>query len=105
MSRIPCAVVGATGLAGQQFLAALAQHPQLEVVKLAASSRSAGKRYAEAIREPSGQVKWYAGGTLDALDKIRDLTVEDAALFDPRGMGVVFSAIEADPARELEPRW
>ncbi len=105
MPRIPCAVVGATGLAGQQFLAVLAEHPQLEVVKLAASSRSAGKRYAEAIREPSGQVKWYAGGSVESLGKIRDLVVEDAATMDPRGVGVVFSAIEAEPARELEPKW
>src|SRR5215471_8448010 len=105
MSRIPCAVVGATGLAGQQFLVALAQHPDLEVVKLAASARSAGKRYAEAIRESSGQVKWYAGGSVDSLGKIRDINVEDAALLDPRGLGVVFSAIESEPARELEPRW
>jgi len=39
-SRIPVAVVGATGLAGQQFLASLAGHPLFEIRKLAASSRS-----------------------------------------------------------------
>ncbi len=100
--KIPCAVVGATGLAGQQFLAVLAQHPRLEVVKLAASSRSAGKRYLDAIREPSGQVKWYAGGAPDAY---ASLLVEEAAQLDPRGLGVVFSALEAEPARELEPRY
>jgi len=105
MARIPCAVVGATGLAGQQFLAALVDHPRLEVVKLAASTRSAGKRYGEAIREANGQVKWYAAGTVDGLGGLRDLVVEDAAALDPRGLGVVFSAIEAEPARELEPRW
>ena len=49
MSRIPVAVVGATGLAGQQFLASLAGHPELEVRKLAASPRSAGKKYADAV--------------------------------------------------------
>jgi len=105
MARIPCAVAGATGLAGQQFLAVLAEHPQFEVVKLAASSRSAGKRYVEAIREPSGLTKWYASGTLDRLGAIRDLVVEDAANLDARGLGVVFSAIESEPARELEPKW
>ena len=36
-----CAVLGATGIAGQQFLAALKNHPFIEVAKLAASSRSA----------------------------------------------------------------
>jgi aspartate-semialdehyde dehydrogenase len=94
--------VGATGLAGQQFLAALEQHPQFEVVKLAASARSAGKRYGDAIREPSGQVKWYAGGHPDSF---AHLLVEDAAALDPRGLGVVFSALEAEPARELEARY
>jgi aspartate-semialdehyde dehydrogenase len=105
MVRIPCAVVGATGLAGQQFLAVLADHPRFQVVKLAASARSAGKKYVDAIREPSGQMRWYAAGTVDALGAVRDLVVEDAATMDPRGVGVVFSAIEADPARELEPKW
>jgi aspartate-semialdehyde dehydrogenase len=37
------AVIGATGVAGQQFLAALAGHPSFEVVARAASERSAGK--------------------------------------------------------------
>src|SRR5450432_3556023 len=103
--KIPCAVVGATGLAGQQFLSALSGHPLLEVVKLAASSRSAGKRYHEAIREPSGQVKWYAGGSVESLGTIAELVVEDAAKLDVKGLGVVFSAVESEPARELEPRY
>ena len=42
------AVVGATGIAGQQFLLALAQHPWFEIVVLAASERSAGKTYGAA---------------------------------------------------------
>jgi aspartate-semialdehyde dehydrogenase len=103
--KIPVAVVGATGLAGQQFLAALAEHPQLEVVKLAASARSAGKKYLDAIREPSGQVKWYAAGTVDGLGAIASLPVEDAAALDVRGLGAVFSAVESEPARELEPKY
>jgi len=39
MSRIPVGVVGATGLAGQQFLAALENHPIFELVTVAASAR------------------------------------------------------------------
>lgn len=102
-SRIPAAVVGATGLAGQQFLAALAGHPTFEIVKLAASARSAGKPYRDAIREANGQVKWYAAGALD--ERIAALPVEDAAQLDVTGLGVVFSAVESEPARELEPRY
>jgi len=105
--RIPVAVVGATGLAGQQFLAALADHPQLEVVRLAASARSAGKAYRDALREPSGQVKWYASPSLDAtLDAgLAAMPVEDAARLDVGGLGLVFSAVESDVAREVEPRY
>ena len=45
------AVVGATGIAGQQFLVALARHPWFEVVMLAASERSAGKTYGAALAD------------------------------------------------------
>jgi aspartate-semialdehyde dehydrogenase len=104
MSRkIPVAVVGATGLAGQQFLAALANHPQFEIVKLAASPRSAGKKYKDAIREATGQLKWYASGPLPAA--YENITVEDAAAMDAKGLGCVFSALESDPAKELEPKY
>jgi aspartate-semialdehyde dehydrogenase len=101
--RLPVAVVGATGLAGQQFLVALAKHPQFEIVKLAASSRSAGKTYKQAITETTGQVRWYAQGSVDPA--IAALTVEDAALMDARGLAAVFSAVESEPARELEPKY
>lgn len=98
------AVVGATGIAGQQFLAALAGHPWFEVVKLAASPRSAGKKYADAIRDPkTGARRWWCAeeppaGTLG-------LMVENAAELDVSDIDVVFSAIESEPARELEPRY
>src|SRR5438128_446195 len=54
------AVVGATGIAGQQFLVALDRHPWFEIVKLAASERSAGKTYAAAIRDAkTGARRWW----------------------------------------------
>lgn len=95
------AVVGATGLAGQQFLAALRDHPDLEVTAVAASKRSAGKTYAEAISSPSGQVGWYATEPLDA--RIAGLTVADAEGFDASTVDIVFTCVDAGPARELEP--
>ena len=42
-------IVGATGMVGQRFLTLLENHPYFEVCVLAASSRSAGKTYAEAV--------------------------------------------------------
>ena len=44
-------IVGATGMVGQRFLTLLENHPYFEVSALAASSRSAGKSYEEAVGE------------------------------------------------------
>ncbi len=96
-----CAVVGATGVAGQQFLDALHQHPFFEVIALAASSRSAGKSYREAITTAAGQVAWYVDGS-DALDRYGSMPVVDAADLRLEGLDVVFSAVETDAARALE---
>jgi aspartate-semialdehyde dehydrogenase len=67
MTEKRCAVVGATGIAGQQFLVALDGHPWFEVVRLAASERSAGKTYAAAIRdEKSGARRTKMGAAKGA---------------------------------------
>ena len=44
-------IVGATGMVGQRFLTLLENHPYFEITALAASSRSAGKSYVEAVGE------------------------------------------------------
>lgn len=98
-----CAVVGATGIAGQQFLAALANHPFLKVVRLGASSRSAGRKYVDAIRKENGQVAWYVDPEL--LPLYQDMMVEDAASMSMEGLELVFSAVETDAARDLEARY
>ena len=102
MSRIPVAVVGATGLAGQQFLASLAGHPLFEIRKLAASSRSAGKKLADAVKDDKGASRWHC--TEPMSDEHAAITVEDSAKMTTDGVRLVFSAVEADVARELEPR-
>ncbi len=81
-SRIPVAIVGATGLAGQQFLASLAGHPLFEVRKLAASSRSAGKKYADAVKDDKGASKWFCSEPLSA--EHAGIMVEDSAAHDHR---------------------
>jgi aspartate-semialdehyde dehydrogenase len=48
MAKIPVGVLGATGMVGQRFIQLLADHPWFEVTAVAASDRSAGRRYAEA---------------------------------------------------------
>ena len=104
MSRLKAAVVGATGIAGQQFLAVLADHPLFEVTVLAASERSAGKKYLDAIRTQDGALHWFCQEPLHS--SFADLTVVDGHEFDPSsGIDIVFTALESDAARELEPRY
>lgn len=100
-SRLPVAVVGATGLAGQQFLTALNEHPTFEITRLAASERSAGKTLADALRNPDGSSRWSAEGR--PSDDVLKLTVADARELDTSGLAAVFAAVESDAARELEP--
>ena len=95
------AVVGATGIAGQQFLAALHKHPWFEVVRLAASPRSAGKTYEEALRSPNGQVAWWQSEPIPPA--YRHMRLESAPELVLSDVDIVFTAIDTDAARELEP--
>ena len=103
MRKRRVAVVGATGIAGQQFLVALAGHPWFEVAALAASSRSAGRSYGEAIRDASGSRRWWASPEPPA--EFLALPVTDAATLDGGSVDLVFAAVESDAARELEPTY
>ena len=71
------ALVGATGVAGQQFLVSLADHPWFELTTLAASARSAGKVYRDAIMTPAGSTKWGCDEPLPA--RFAEQVVVDAA--------------------------
>jgi aspartate-semialdehyde dehydrogenase len=103
MSRIRVAVLGATGVAGQQFLASLPKHPWFEVVRLGASERSAGKKYGDAIRDAGGKVSWFASAPL--APEFAAMPVEDAAEMTADGIDLVFTAVESDAAKLLEPRF
>ncbi len=95
-----CAVVGATGLAGQQFLAALVDHPFLEVTQLAASERSAGKKFRDAITQESGVLGWYVDQS--AFARYADMDVVNGTGMSLDDVDLVFSAVESDAARKLE---
>ena len=47
--KLKVGVIGATGMVGQRFLTLLDNHPYFNVVALAASARSAGQRYEDAL--------------------------------------------------------
>ena len=49
MAKLKAGILGATGMVGQRFISLLENHPWFEVAAVAASPRSAGKTYAEAV--------------------------------------------------------
>ncbi|MDF2474124.1 MAG: aspartate-semialdehyde dehydrogenase [Lachnospiraceae bacterium] len=49
MSKLRVGILGGTGMVGQRFISLLENHPWFEVVTIAASPRSAGKTYEEAV--------------------------------------------------------
>lgn len=101
--KLKAAVIGATGIAGQQFLACLAEHPWFEVTALAGSTRSAGKPYSDGIKTEKGATGWWADGDVPAA--FRGMLIQDSAKFDAASVDVVFTAIESDVAKELEPKY
>jgi aspartate-semialdehyde dehydrogenase len=101
---LKAAIVGATGIVGQQFVLALQQHPWFRIEALAASRRSAGHTYGEALRNPAtGALRWYAGPLPDKT--VFDLPVEDAETLAASRFDVIFTGIESDAARVLEPQY
>jgi len=96
-------VLGATGLAGQQVLAALEGHPWFSVTAVGASHASAGKAMGDALREPSGGSRWFAEGRLDpSLLALRCLD-DEALLAEP--IDLLFSAVSKEVALQWEPRF
>ncbi len=101
---IRAAIVGATGIVGQQFLVALKNHPWIEVKMLAASERSAGRSYRDAITDPgTGALRWFCSEP--PVEEAMDMPVVNAAQLKTGDVDLVFSAIESDPARTLEPQY
>jgi aspartate-semialdehyde dehydrogenase len=87
-------ILGATGMVGQRFIQLLENHPWFEVDWLAASDRSSGKKYGDAAR-------WRLDTPLP--ERVAHIPVSPA---EPEGAPrIIFAALDADIARELEPRF
>jgi aspartate-semialdehyde dehydrogenase len=92
MSKIPVAVLGATGAVGQRFVQLLADHPWFDITAVAASERRVGKPY--------GQVcNWVIDG--DPPARVAAMPV--SAVRPDLEARVVFSALPSSVAREVEP--
>ncbi len=95
MKKFKCAVLGATGVAGQQFIEACNGHPWFEITGLYASEKSAGKKYSEAAT-------WHQDGDMEP--SIAAMVVKDVARIgdDLKQYDIVFSALPGEIAREVE---
>ena len=93
-TRQKIGILGATGVIGQRFIQLLEEHPWFEIAWLAASDKSSGKTYGEAVR-------WKLDTPLPK--RIAEMTVSPAG---PEGApSVIFAALDTDIARELEPKF
>jgi len=101
---VKAGIVGATGIVGQQFLVALKGHPWIQIAALAASERSAGRSYKEAITDAqSGALRWFCQEP--PVEEAMAMTVQNAIEMDISALDIVFSAIESDQAKILEPKF
>ena len=92
-SRIPVAVLGATGMVGQRFIELLQGHPWFELVALAASEQHNGRPYGEVSR-------WRLAG--DMPSSVASLPVLPCRPEALAGVKIVFSALPGEVAGEIE---
>ena len=99
MEKLRAGIIGATGMVGQRFISLLANHPWFQVSCVAASSRSAGKTYREAVGD-----RWAFSWDIPA--EAAGMTVMDASKIDEISglVDFVFCAVDMkkDEIRALE---
>lgn len=91
MKKIAVGILGATGMVGQKFIELLKDHPWFEITALAASDRSQGKKYGEAI-------KWRMETPL--CPKIAQMQLQVCQA--PLECEIVFSGLDSSVAGEIE---
>jgi aspartate-semialdehyde dehydrogenase len=89
MDKLRVGILGGTGMVGQRFISLLENHPWFEVVLVAASPRSAGKTYEEAVGE-----RWKMSTPMP--DKVKNLIVKNVNEISEVAGSVdfVFSAVD-----------
>ena len=87
--RLKVGILGATGMVGQRFISLLENHPWFEVTAVAASPRSAGKTYEEAVGD-----RWKM--TTPMPETVKSLVVMNVNEVEKVAAGVdfVFSAVD-----------
>lgn len=94
MEKIPAVIFGASGMVGQRFVAALQDHPQIEIVAAYSSERSKGKKISEIWKLHDATLDNDLGSM-----KLEKLDVADAI---GRKAKIAFSAIPGDFAKQIE---
>jgi len=98
------AIIGVTGAVGQEFVVTLNNHPWFEVKQIAASERSATKKFVDAIRDPtSGILKWHIRDPIP--EYVKEMVVESVDDIRPENLDLIFSSVESDAAKEIESRF
>lgn len=87
-----CGVLGCTGSVGQRFILLLSLHPYFELHAVGASSRSAGKKYKDAVR-------WKQ--TLALPKDAGELVVKQCNAEEFQECDVVFSGLDSDVAGDI----
>lgn len=103
MEKYKVGIIGATGMVGQRFITLLSKHPWFRISVLAASSKSAGKNYIDAL---SG--RWAMSSSIP--DEVKDMPVLDAETDAEKiaaAADFVFCAINLDKikTRALEEKY
>ena len=89
--KLKVAILGATGMVGQQFIELLTSHPWLEIAVLAASTNSAGKTYQQAVED-----RWAMQSVIPAsIAKMKVLDVQDIDQIAPQ-VDIAFCALSLD---------
>jgi aspartate-semialdehyde dehydrogenase len=97
MKKIKIGVLGATGMVGQQYLRLLQNHPWFEIIDVAASPRSAGKSYEEAVK-----AKWFMPILIpEGLKGLIVRDVQDLDSINPE-VSFVFSAVTMPTKEEIK---
>jgi aspartate-semialdehyde dehydrogenase len=98
------AVIGATGAVGQEFVVALNKHKWFELTQVAASERSAGKKYVDAIRDPnSGILRWH--NREEVPEYVKNMVISKVEDIKPENFDLIFTALESDDAKVVEPKF
>ena len=100
MGKKRVAIIGVTGSVGQEFVQSLDNHPWFEVTQIAASERSAGKNYLDAIKDANGIMAWDVAGEIP--EYIKKMTVKSVNDLDISQLDLIFSAVESEAARDIE---